>query len=345
MKSAGILFFLIPICFILFSCMDTKVKEEKLPDEMEQTILKMAQSYFSPLSDPDLKNMSPERKKMTGLGKKLFYDKILSGEQKINCASCHDIKNYGAGKLPVSKGNKDQLGFRNPPSIINAYLQYSQNWDAKYKNVEDQFIAMILSKTEMGMTDTLELLNRLSKDPLYVKAFSEAFPGSNPSITLQTLKQAVGSFLRTLTSPSRFDVFLKGDTDALTSKEKTGLKSFMENGCVPCHSSPLVGGSMAQKFAVFGYYWDFTNSKTRDKGRYELTKNPADEYIFKVPQLRNVDKTSPYFHDGSVSSLEEAIRVMGMTEANRQLNDTDVENIATFLRSLTGKIPEHALEN
>jgi cytochrome c peroxidase len=345
MKQIKLSLIIISIIICLPSCNNSKSKEEKLPDKQEQMILKMAQSYFTPLAEHDFKNQSPDKKKMVELGRRLFYDKILSGEQKINCASCHDIKNYGAGKEPVSKGNKEQPGFRNPPSIINAYLQYSQNWDAKYKNVEDQLIAMILSKTEMGMTDTLELLNRLRKDPFYIKTFTDAFPGSNPAISLQTLKQALGSFLRTLTSPSRFDDFLRGDTDALTLKEKIGLKTFMENGCVPCHSSPLVGGSMAQKFALFGYYWDFTNSKNRDKGRYELTKNPADEYFFKVPQLRNVEKTSPYFHDGSVSNLEEAIRIMAMTEANRQLEEKDIENIAAFLRSLTGKIPEHALEN
>lgn len=345
MKSAGILFFLIPFCFILFSCQNTKVKEEKLPDEMEQSILKMSQSYFTALPEINLEELNPEKKKMIDLGKKLFYDKILSEEQILNCATCHIIANYGATNLPVFPGNRGNIGSRNAPSIINAYLQNSQNWDAKYKNVEDQLIGMIFSKTEIGMTDTLTLLNRLRNDPFYVKSFGDVFPTFNPTISIQTLQQALGSFLRSLTSPSRFDDYLKGNTYALSVKEKMGIKSFMDNGCVPCHSTSLVGGGMSQKFALFGYYWDYTNSKHRDKGRYELTKNPDDEYIFKVPQLRNVEKTYPYFHDGSVETLEEAIRIMGMTESNRQLNETDVENIAAFLRSLTGKIPEHALEN
>jgi cytochrome c peroxidase len=332
-------------CILFFSCNSSKTEDEKLPDELEQSILKMSQSYFTAMSEINIKDLSPEKKKMIELGKKLFYDKRLSDEQILNCATCHNIATYGASNLTVFPGNRGNTGFRNAPSIINAYLQNYQNWDAKYKTVEEQLTGMILSKTEMGMTDTLVLVNRLRNDPFYVKTFGEVFPKSNPSISVHTLRQALGSFLRSLTSPSRFDDYLKGNTHALTSKEKMGIKSFMDNGCVPCHSSSLVGGSMTQKFALFGYYWDYTNSKYRDKGRYEITKNPDDEYIFKVPQLRNVEKTYPYFHDGSVETLEEAIRIMGMTECNRQLNETDVENIAAFLRALTGKIPEHALEN
>ena len=332
------------IISFLISCQDTKTKEEKLPYELEQSILKMSKSYFTPLPDIDLNNISPENKKMIELGKKLFYDKRLSGAQTLNCASCHDITKYGAGNVAISPGDRDQLGLRNPPSILNAFLQYSLNWDTKYKTVEDQVVWPIFGKTEMNMSDTLELLNRLSSDPHYMNTFSEVFPDAIPAISIKTIGQALGSFERTLVSPSRFDDYLKGDLKALSSKEKLGIKSFMDNGCVPCHSTSLVGGGMSQKFALFGYYWDFTNSNHRDKGRYELTKKSEDEYIFKVPQLRNVEKTYPYFHDGSVETLEEAIRIMGMTESNRQLNEVDVENIAAFLRSLTGKIPQHALE-
>jgi len=161
---------------------------------------------------------------------------------------------------------------------------------------------------------------------------------------MKTVAQAIGAFERTLTSASRFDDYLKGDIKALTTKEKQGINSFVEKGCIPCHSTTLLGGNMTQKFALFGYYWDYTNSVYRDKGRYEYTKNPADEYVFKVPQLRNIEKTFPYMHDGSVETLEDAIRIMSMTESNQQLDETEVGKIAAFLRTLTGKIPEHALE-
>ncbi|HAQ38521.1 MAG TPA: cytochrome c peroxidase [Saprospiraceae bacterium] len=330
---------------ILFSaCKNSSTGEELLPKEEEEMILKTARGYFTPLSEPDLQKLSSTEKNRIELGKKLFYDKRLSGAQTIHCGSCHNMAKYGADNLAISPGDKDQLGRRNPPTLLNAHLQSVFNWDARYKTLEEQVVAPIFDPSLMAMPDSITLLDRLIRVPYYQKAFREAFPDDEPVITLRTIGNAIGAFERTLTSPSRFDDYLNGDIKALTTKEKQGIKSFVEKGCIPCHSTTLLGGNMTQKFALFGYYWDYTNSTYRDKGRYEYTKNPAEEYVFKVPQLRNIEKTYPYMHDGSVGSLEDAIRIMSMTESNLQLDEVDVEKIAAFLRTLTGKIPKHALE-
>jgi len=335
-------FFIISI--LLISCKNNGPAEEKLSEEEEQMILKISQSYFTPLSEPDLKSLSLDEQKRVELGKKLFYDKRMSGAQTIHCGSCHNMSKYGADNLAISPGDKDQLGLRNPPTLLNAHLQSILNWDARYKTVEEQVVAPIFDPALMAMPDSITLLDRLKGVPYYQQAFREAFPDDEPAITLRTIGKAIGAFERTLTSPSRFDDYLKGDLKALNTKEKQGIKSFVEKGCIPCHSTTLLGGNMTQKFALFGYYWDYTNSTHRDKGRFEYTKNPAEEYVFKVPQLRNIEKTYPYMHDGSVGSLEDAIRIMSMTESNLQLDEADVEKIAAFLRTLTGKIPKHALE-
>ncbi|MDV7393225.1 cytochrome c peroxidase, partial [Arthrospira platensis SPKY1] len=153
----------------------------------------------------------------------------------------------------------------------------------------------------------------------YIKLFAEAFPDVDYPLSFGSVAKAISEFERTLITPSRFDDYIKGDLNALNNSEKLGLKSFIEKACAPCHSTALLGGSMSQKFALFGYYWDFTNSTSRDKGRFELTQDPSDMYVFKVSQLRNIEKTYPYMHDGSVESLEEAIKIMAMSESNMQL--------------------------
>lgn len=334
-------YLLLLMSFALLSCQNKKAKSNELTEQQEKMLLKMAQSYFTPLPQFDISKENEHQKKLIFLGKKLFYDSTLSELQKVSCASCHEISTYGTKNEAITAGNNNQKGNRNAPTVLNAYLQYAQNWDSKYKTVEDQALGMILNKYEMGIKDTSVLISRLKKE--YSIDFGDSFPDSDPSVSIKNLKVAIGAFLRTLKTHSRFDDYLNGNTEALITEEKLGLKTFVENGCVPCHSTALVGGGMAQKFSLFGFYWDFTDSKYRDKGRYELTNKDEDMYIFKVPQLRNIEFTAPYMHDGSVKTLEEAIKIMAMSETNKQLDDKEVNNIATFLKSLSGKIPEHAL--
>jgi len=312
--------------------------------DFEQTIHQLANSYMSPLPEQDLNNLSIEEKKIVELGKKLFYEKKLSGSQTISCATCHDISKYGVDNKALSTGDKNQFGVRNAQTVLNTFLYGDQNWDTKFKSVEDQVMGPIFSELEMAMPDPEALLKRLNADPFYRQAFAEAFPDSKPPVSLDNIKTAIGSFERTLLTPSRFDDYLKGDLDALTPTEKLGLHSFVIN-CKSCHSSALVGAGFAVEYPIFGHHEDYSDSGLDDLGRYDVTKDPEDKRVFKVPQLRNVEKTFPYMHDGSVKTLEDAIQICSMAESNYRLSEKDVTYIAAFLRTLTGKIPEHALEH
>ncbi|HHH53840.1 MAG TPA: c-type cytochrome, partial [Bacteroidetes bacterium] len=247
--------------------------------------------------------------------------------------------------LPISPGDKNQFGTRNTPTVLNAFLQYAQFWDAHARTVEEQCLGPIFGNFEMDMTDTVTLLKRLEEDEYYRTTFKEVFPRADTAISITTLQRAIGAFERTLTTPAPIDDYLKGDLNAISTKAKLGIKAFVDRGCIPCHSTNLIGGAMAQKFALYGYYWDYTNSDYIDKGRYKITKDPGDKFVFKVPQLRNVEKTYPYFHDGSVEDLKEAIKIMAMAETNIQLEEEEVDNINEFLKTLTGKIPDHAFES
>jgi len=342
MKKIGILLIII----LAFSCKNGQLKEEqKLDKATEQNILRMAKSYFTPLKEIDISKLSDKRKKMIELGKKLFYDKRLSNKQNLNCASCHDMEKFGTDNLPLSPGDNDQFGTRNTPTVLNAHLQYAQFWDTRARTVEEQAAGPIFGDFEMNMPDTATLVKRLEADEYYSQTFPSVFPEADTAITIETIKFAIGAFERTLVTPAPIDKYLQGDLSAISTKAKLGIKAFVDNGCIPCHSTSTIGGQMAQKFALYGYYWDYTNSTHIDKGKFDFTQDPSDKFVFKVPQLRNIEKTYPYFHDGSIESLRDAIIIMGKAETNITLKDEDADNILQFFKTLTGKIPRHAFEN
>ena len=175
---------------------------------------------------------------------------------------------------------------------------------------------------------------------MYQELFAKAFPDEEYSISYVNLGKAIGAFERTLVTPSRFDLFLAGNTEALNIKELEGMNTFINSGCIACHRNRVLGGEMLQKFALFGNYWDHTGSVNIDKGKAEQTGALSDEFLFKVPSLRNIEKTFPYFHDGSISDLSQAVTIMGITEMNKDLSDEEVIEILTFLKSLSADIPE-----
>jgi len=201
----------------------------------------------------------------------------------------------------------------------------------------------VIGPPSFGMPSYEAVEKRLRELKGYLDLFKEAFPGENNPVTVDNFAKAVGAFERTLVTPSPFDSFLKGDLTALKKQEKRGLKAYMDAGCMMCHLGTYVGGQMYNKFGIFEPYWKYTKSEPIDEGRYVVTKNDADKYVFKVPVLRNIAKTAPYFHDGSVGKLEEAVWIMGKVQLNRDLNKEQVEEIVTFLKSLTGIIPQEAL--
>lgn len=286
---------------------------------------------------------NPFTEAKVALGKKLYFDVRLSKDNTISCNSCHNLETYGVDNLPVSPGNdKGTFGNRNSPTTLNAALHIAQFWDGRNKDVEEQAGGPILNPVEMAIHDEKFLTDRLSKLEEYRTLFAQAFPDDKNPIQYKNIQKAIGAFERKLITPSKFDDFLAGNSAALTDEEKQGLKTFMDVGCTSCHIGNVLGGNMYQKFGLFGNYWEATGSKVIDEGKYTVTKNESDKYVFKVPTLRNVEKTYPYFHDGSVADLNKAVQIMGTTQLGKTLTDAQVAEIVTFLKTLTGEVaPEY----
>jgi cytochrome c peroxidase len=251
---------------------------------------------------------------------------------------------YAADGLKKSIGNNCKVNPRNAPTLFNAAGQISTHWIGNRADVEDQAKQSVIGPPSFGRPSYEAVEKKLKEIKGYMDLFKKAFPKDNEPVTVDHFAKAVGAFERTLVTPSPFDAFLKGSKGALKEQEKRGLKTFMEAGCVSCHSGQYVGGQMYQKFGVIEPYWKYTKSEEIDEGRLAVTKNESDRYVFKVSVLRNVVKTSPYFHDGSVDKLRDAVWIMGKIQLGRDLTQPQIEDIVTFLKSLTGKIPEDALK-
>ncbi|MCS7073741.1 MAG: cytochrome-c peroxidase [Bacteroidia bacterium] len=314
----------------------TEKSAEQLEGERYDESLAEKLSAFKPLSAPSGNGASDPKVK---LGLYLYHDKRLSKNQTISCNSCHNLATFGVDNLPTSPGDSKKNGERNSPTVLNAALHSAQFWDGRAKDVEEQAGMPILNPVEMEIPNEKFLIDRLKKVGLYQDLFKQAFPEEKDPITYTNLRKAIGAFERQLITPSRFDEYLNGKKDALTVAEKKGLMSFVTLGCPTCHNGPLLGGNSFQRFGAFGEYWKLTGSKKPDVGRKAITKNDADEFVFKVPSLRNVTKTAPYFHDGSVAKLEDAIKIMAQLQLNRPIQDDEAKNIATFLNSLTADVP------
>ncbi len=291
-----------------------------------------------PASMPSEENpITPEKVK---LGKMLFYEQRISVDGTVSCAKCHPIALYAADGLKKSIGNHCKENPRNDPTVFNAASQISEHWIGNRTSVEDQAKQAIIGPPAYGMPsyDSAEKVLRAYTE--YEVLFKAAFPSDKEPVTIDNFAKAVGAFERTLITPAPFDAFLKGNKDAMTLQQKKGLGTFMDQGCVGCHFSPYAGGQMYQKFGMFEPYEKYTKSLKVDEGRYVVTKNESDKYVFKVPVLRNVAMTPPYFHDGSVDKLSDAVWIMGKVQLGRDLTQEQVQDIAAFLHALTGVIPE-----
>ncbi len=307
--------------------------------DVDQATLKQAQQLFSPLPkvmESGQNTVTPEK---VGLGKMLFYEMRISIDGTVSCAKCHPISLYGADGLRKAIGNHCEVNPRNAPTVFNAAAQISEHWIGNRTSVEDQAKQSLIGHPAFGMAKYEDVEKRLKEYREYVALFREAFPGDTDPVTVDNFAKAIGAFERTLVTPSPFDSFLKGEDKALTAGQKRGLEAFMNTGCAGCHSGTYVGGQMYQKFGIANPYWNYTKSEKIDEGRYAVTKNEADKYVFKVPVLRNVEKTSPYFHDGSVDDLETAVTIMGKVQLGRDISSQQAGDIAEFLKSLTGVIP------
>lgn len=268
------------------------------------------------------------------LGRMLYYEKRLSKSQQLSCNSCHDLAAFGVDGQPTSLGHKGQRGNRNSPTVYNASMHVAQFWDGRAADVEAQAKGPVLNPVEMAMPSEKAVVAVLGTMPEYVDAFKKAFPGQAQPITYDNIAKAIGAFERGLITPSRWDAFLKGDDAALTADEKAGLKMFTQAGCSACHSGSLVGGASFQRLGAVKPY-----PRADDLGRFAITHVAADRSVFKVPSLRNIANTSPYFHDGKTATLEAAVRDMGEYQLGRKFTDQEVGQIVVFLRTLTGQLP------
>jgi cytochrome c peroxidase len=281
--------------------------------------------YFSPLprrADTPANRLTPEKVK---LGKMLFFDPRLSKSSLISCNTCHNLSSAGVDNLPVSIGHGWQRGERNAPTVLNAAILGALFRDGRVATIEEQAEGHITNPVEMASSEGL-VKERLSSIPEYVELFEKAFRGDKDPVSLTNAAKALAAFERTLLTPSRFDRFLKGKSKELTDEEIKGLDLFMEKGCAGCHRGPTLGGDTFERF-----------DHGPDRGRYNVTGSLMDEKLFRVSPLRNVELTYPYFHDGSVWTLEEAVRIMAEKQLRITLTDEESGLIASFLRSLTGR--------
>jgi cytochrome c peroxidase len=276
--------------------------------------------------------------RLVSLGKKLFFDGILSADGSIRCATCHDIGSGGDDGKQHSTGIAGKQGGVNAPTVLNSGLNFVQFWDGRAGTLEEQAGGPVENPIEMG-SKLPEVVARVSAKKDYKDAFSALFPDG---VTADHLREAIATFERTLLTPDApIDRYLSGDSNALTAEQKEGYELFKSAGCIACHQGANVGGNMFQRFGVLGnYFAERGNITQADYGRFNVTHEESDRHVFRVPSLRNVELTAPYFHDGTAETLDRAVRVMAKFQLGRQLTDLQVERIVAFLKTLTGKQPQ-----
>ena len=293
----------------------------------------LATTYFGVLPDamPGSENDNDHRRH---LGEKLYFDTLLSKNNTQSCNSCHRVDQGlgGVDNAPGSTGAFGGVGDRNAPTVLNAGFQLAQFWDGRAADLQAQAKGPVLNPGEMAMPSEEAVLDRLRMDDTYRALFVKAFPEAETALTYDNMAEAIAAFERTLITKDRFDDFQRGDDEALSDLELKGLETFTGIGCTTCHTGPLLGGGMYQKVGLVNPYENFS-----DLGREAVTKEEDDRYKFKVPTLRNVAITGPYFHDGGVGTLNFAVRKMAYMQLGLELSTEQTEAIVAFLGALTDK--------
>ena len=309
----------------------------------DQELLKRAQGIFKPLpSAEEMQKLRPFTEEQVKLGHQLWYEPRLSKGNTVSCNSCHNLATAGVDNLPTSQGHKGQFGGRNSPTALNAALLGIQFWDGRAADVEEQAGGPLVNPVEMANDSQEAAAAKIAKIPEYQELFKTAFP-EDGTVSFKNITAALGAFERTLLTPTKWDDYLKGNVSALSEQERKGVRAFMDNGCIACHSGVNLGGTTFQKFGlVEGPYWKFIEDPKHDKGRADVTKKAEDEFFFRVPGLRNVAKTYPYFHNGSVWELDKAVTIMGKAQLGKDLTPEETENIVAFLKTLSGSVSESA---
>jgi cytochrome c peroxidase len=305
---------------------------------------------FEPLpKKPPVPNDNPMTPAKIELGKQLFFDPRLSKDGTVSCNSCHNVMASGTDNRPVSVGVEAQKGGRSAPTVWNAAFLTTQFWDGRAASLEEQAKGPILNPIEMGMPNPKEVVSRIKAIPGYVKQFENVFDGKNP-VNYDNIAKAIAAFERTLITPdSPFDRYIKGEKSAMSDEAKRGMNLVKKVGCTSCHTGPnfagpanmAMGEGFFQKFPTFpGSKYDKKYDLMADTGLASVTKKNEDKHMWRVPTWRNVALTAPYFHNGSVHTLDEAVRVMAKTQLNKELKEKEVKDIVAFLKSLTGEFPQ-----
>jgi cytochrome c peroxidase len=293
---------------------------------------------FAPITPPPTPTgLQAER---VDLGRRLFYDTTLSENSTVSCNSCHLLDRYGVDHQATSMGHDNRLGFRNSPTVYNAAREFVQFWDGHAKDLPSQAVGPMMNPVEMGMSGPAQVVAHVRSNPAYVHDLHAAFPDAADPVSMDTITQSITAFEKGLLTPSRWDRYLQGDTTALTADEKQGLRLFLRTGCTACHAGKDMGGNSYQQLGAANEWQGNEN----DRGRVRATLESRDAMFFKVPTLRNVDQTAPYFHDGHVATLEEAVRLMGREQTDTELSDAEIRSIVTFLHALTGPIPTQYIQ-
>ncbi len=304
-------------------------------------LMKRSAELFAPIAGPgpEAKAASPT---MIELGKSLYFDPRLSASELISCNTCHNLGAGGVDGMKTSVGHAWAKGPRNAPTVLNATFNASQFWDGRAPNLKEQAKGPVQAGVEMNNTPE-RVEATLKSMPVYVAEFAKAFPKAKEPVTFDNMATAIAAFEATLVTPDApFDRYLKGDAKALTAQQKKGLATFIDSGCASCHSGINLGGASFQKFGMVNDPPEAARPAA-DKGREKLTSNPDDAYVFRVPTLRNIALTAPYFHSGNVRSMDEAVRIMATAQLGKTLSDAEVADVVAFLSSLTGRQPHVTL--
>jgi cytochrome c peroxidase len=311
------------------------------------------QAYdWKPLPEtPPIPADNPQNDAKIELGKTLFFDPRLSVNGTLSCNSCHNVMAGGDDNRPNSVGVGDQRGGRSAPTVWNAAFLSAQFWDGREPTLEAQAKGPVANPIEMGMPNLDEPLKRLKQIPGYADMFKAAFPDEKDPMSVDNFAKAVAAYERTLITPnSPYDKYVKGDKKAMSEQQVKGMNTFAEIGCTTCHSGAAFAGPEMEmgkgffmKFPTFPSDYDAKYKLSEDTGRHSVTNDDNDKHMWRVPTLRNVALTAPYFHNGSVPTLDEAVRVMAKTQLNKDLSDAQTADLVAFLNALTGEFPQQTM--
>lgn len=289
--------------------------------------LKLHASTIIPIDAPIIEDMDK-----VNLGKRLFGDPILFNQGGMTCLSCHNLTPDST--FDAVKGHPLTIDSVNIPTLLNTSLNFRWHWNGEFTTMESQFVGLMKKLTQEPMSS---IVARLSEDIEYQREFRSIYGG----ITVNAITDAIIAYQKVLITPSPFDAYLKGDVNAITDQAKIGYQRFKDYGCISCHQGKNIGGNLMQKIGLINPYFTIDNELTQiDYGHFNVTGNPDDKFVFRVPSLRNVALTPPYFHNGSIERLNNAVRAIAYYQVGRIIPIEDVEYIVAFLQSLSGELPE-----